>query len=191
MQWNPRKRIYFILLFVIGYTGMDQFSKYIAKKMLSPGIVFQFFGDLFRLQYAENKGIYLSLGSTLPDETRFWLFTVTVSILLLVLFLFLIFSQKLSFFPTFSLTLVLSGGIGNLIDRIFRQGVVVDMFNLGIGSLRTGIFNLADLAITFGGGMMVYYLLFMEGKHHASLSGKAEIEKDTFIDEENDKINEL
>lgn len=60
------------------------------------------------------------------------------------MFLFLIFSKKLSFFPTIALTLVLCGGIGNLIGRVFHQGVVIDMFNIGIGNLRTGIFNLVD-----------------------------------------------
>ena len=46
--------------------------------------------------------------------------------------------------------LVMGGGFGNLIDRIYNQGRVVDFMNLGIGSLRTGVFNVADLAVTFG-----------------------------------------
>jgi len=37
-----------------------------------------------------------------------------------------------------------------LIDRILNEGRVVDFMNMGIGSLRTGIFNIADIAITFG-----------------------------------------
>jgi signal peptidase II len=83
------------MFLLIGYVGLDQFTKYFAKKMLVPGSVIRFLGDTIRLQYAENKGIYLSLGSALPDEIRFWLFTVAVSVLLTFLFLFLIFSKKL------------------------------------------------------------------------------------------------
>jgi signal peptidase II len=191
MALNPRKRITMIVSFLIGYVALDQFSKYLAKKMLLPGSIIRFLGDSFRLQYAENKGIYLSIGSGLSDETRFWLFTVAVSVLLAVLFLFLIFSKHLTFFPTFSLTLILCGGIGNLIDRLFRQGVVIDMFNLGIGNLRTGIFNLADLAITFGGAMMIYYLLFIERREHAVSSGKAKRKTEISKDEENNGVDEI
>ena len=165
---NRWKRITVIILLLIGYVGLDQFTKYLAKKMLVPGPVIRFLGDTIRLQYAENKGIYLSLGSALPDEIRFWLFTVAVSVLLTFLFLFLIFSKKLSFFPTIALTLILYGGIGNLIDRIFHQDVVIDMINFGIGNLRTGILNLADLAITFGGGLMIYYVLFNDNLDNSS-----------------------
>ena len=167
---NRWKRITIIMSLLVGYVSLDQFTKYLAKKILVPGSVIRFLGDTIRLQYAENKGIYLSLGSTLPDETRFWLFTVTVSALLVFMFLFLIFSKKLSLFPTISLTLILSGGIGNLIDRIFHQGVVIDMINFGIGNLRTGILNLADLAVTFGGGLMIYYLLFNDDINNSSSS---------------------
>jgi len=44
------------------------------------------------------------------------------------------------------------------------------MFNIGIGNLRTGIFNLADLAITFGGGLMIYYVLFDNNLNNSSSS---------------------
>ena len=46
-----------------------------------------------------------------------------------------------------ALALYIGGGLGNLIDRLFNNGVVVDFMNVGVGSLRTGIFNVADMAI--------------------------------------------
>jgi len=47
--------------------------------------------------------------------------------------------------------LILAGGIGNLIDRVSQQGLVTDFMNVGIGPVfRTGIFNVADMAITAG-----------------------------------------
>jgi signal peptidase II len=51
--------------------------------------------------------------------------------------------------------LVLSGGIGNLIDRIGNEGRVIDFMNLGIGSWRTGVFNVADIVI-LGGGIWLF-----------------------------------
>jgi len=54
--------------------------------------------------------------------------------------------------------LVCSGGLGNLIDRIGRHGYVTDFLNVGIGPVRTGIFNVADFALMIG-----VVLLFMFG----------------------------
>ncbi len=48
------------------------------------------------------------------------------------------------------LVCVLSGGIGNLIDRLSNDGLVTDFINVGIGPIRSGVFNVADIAITFG-----------------------------------------
>ena len=46
---------------------------------------------------------------------------------------------------------ILSGGIGNLIDRVVNNGLVIDFINPGVGSVRTGIFNVADMGVvTFG-----------------------------------------
>lgn len=45
---------------------------------------------------------------------------------------------------------MVDGGFGNLIDRIFNEGRVIDFVNIGIGSLRTGLFNVADISITLG-----------------------------------------
>lgn len=53
-------------------------------------------------------------------------------------------------FLTVAWSLVLAGGLGNLLDRLIYDGRVIDFMNLGIGSLRTGIFNVADVCITIG-----------------------------------------
>jgi len=81
---------------------------------------------------------------------RFWLFTLIVGAVLAGLFFYLVVSPNISKARIISLSLVLGGGVGNLIDRIFNQGHVIDFMNLGIGSLRSGIFNVADVAITAG-----------------------------------------
>ena len=56
-------------------------------------------------------------------------------------------------------SLVLSGGLGNLVDRIINDGRVIDFMNIGIGSLRTGIFNVADVYITVGVVVLVFQAL--------------------------------
>ena len=56
------------------------------------------------------------------------MFTVLVSFLLVIMFFYLVFYKTLSFLPMIALTLILCGGTGNLIDRIFYDGIVIDMF---------------------------------------------------------------
>ena len=53
---------------------------------------------------------------------------------------------------------ILAGGIGNLIDRILNNGLVTDFINVGIGPLRTGIFNVADIAFTCGAIAAVFLM---------------------------------
>jgi signal peptidase II len=58
----------------------------------------------------------------------------------------------------FSLALLFSGGIGNIIDRILFDRHVTDFLNIGLGTLRTGIFNVADICVTAGAiGMLLFY----------------------------------
>jgi signal peptidase II len=54
-----------------------------------------------------------------------------------------------------------SGGMGNFIDRTTNNGAVVDFLNVGVGSLRTGIFNIADVAIMLGVALFLYGSYFI------------------------------
>lgn len=58
----------------------------------------------------------------------------------------------------FSLALLFSGGIGNIIDRILFDRHVTDFMNLGFLNIRTGIFNVADICVTAGAiGLLLFY----------------------------------
>ena len=144
-----------IILITLSCTVIDQVSKFVAKQYLQPGDFYSYIGDTFRLQYAENSGAFLGLGATLPDPWRHLIFTVLVGIFLLALLIYLLRSNELTWFATVCLSLVCAGGLSNLIDRIAYDGRVVDFLNVGIGPLRTGIFNVADMAITFGALLML------------------------------------
>ncbi len=107
-------------------------------------------GDVFRLQYAENTGAFLGLGDTLPEGLRAAIFTGIVTLILLGLLAYLIATPTLPMSILAGLSLVVGGGLSNLLDRVINEGRVIDFLNLGIGSLRTGIFNVADMAIMLG-----------------------------------------
>lgn len=141
---------------VAACVALDQATKWIARKHLSPDGFYSFAGDTFRLQYAENTGAFLSLGSSLPEPWRHLVFTILVGIFLLGLLTFVLFTRNTPPCAIVCLALVCAGGLSNLIDRIAHNGRVVDFLNVGIGWLRTGIFNVADMAIT---GAAVFLLI--------------------------------
>lgn len=153
---TPLPRTVVIFLITLSTIVCDQATKWVAKRWLRPSDFFSYAGDTFRLQYAENSGAFLGLGATLPDPWRHLIFTVLVGIFLLALLVYLLRSRELTPFTTICLAFICAGGLSNLIDRIAYDGRVVDFLNVGIGPLRTGIFNLADMAITFGALLMLF-----------------------------------
>jgi len=86
---------------------------------------------------------------------RFALFTAVVAALLIGLVYAALFARRLSTARFVALALVAGGGTSNLIDRLLYDGRVTDFLNVGIGSLRTGIFNMADMAILAGALLMI------------------------------------
>ena len=135
---------------------LDQSTKYIAKHYLEGQGVYSFIGDTFRLGYSENTGAFLGLGSSLPEHIRTLIFSILVALFLLVFLVYIIKSSSISKIGVVAGALIISGGLSNLIDRLVNNGAVIDFMNLGIGSLRTGIFNVADMAIMLGAFILIF-----------------------------------
>lgn len=161
------QKFYLIVLILLTSIGCDQVSKNIAKSSLENSPPMSYLGETFRLQYAENTGAFLSLGSGLSKTTRFLLFTFLSGGLLIALFFYTIKSRDLQRKHIFALSLILGGGASNMIDRIVNDGKVIDFMNMGIGSLRTGIFNMADVLIMVG---IAFILLFNFQSHREKRS---------------------
>jgi len=153
---NKVYRITGLLLLMASCVGLDQVTKSVARANLKGAGPISILWDSFRLQYSENPGAFLSLGARFSPETRFWLLTVVVGAFLIFTLIYLFFSTRLNTLSTLGLTLIAGGGLSNLLDRAMRtEGKVVDFMNVGIGSLRTGIFNFADMAILLGVTLMM------------------------------------
>lgn len=134
---------------------IDQLSKLWAVSALKGGPRYSFLGDSVRIIYAENTGAFLGMGQSLPDTWRFWILTAFVGLFLLGLLAFTLFSKELDTPSLIAMTLIFTGGLGNFIDRAANNGAVVDFLNMGIGGLRTGIFNIADVYIMVGAGLVI------------------------------------
>jgi len=144
------QRTVLIVVVVVSCMGCDQAAKTIARQTLPANESVNLLGDVFHLQYSENYGAMLGIGSDLPPEIRFWLFIVFAGCALTAILALVLTNGKLNVAGIFSLSLILGGGLSNLIDRVLRGGVVVDFMVVVLGSVRTAIFNLADLAILVG-----------------------------------------
>lgn len=144
------KRLMLMVPLILACVGCDRLTKAAAREHLAASSGHSFLGDLLRLQYAENPGAFLSLGLGLSDEARFWVFTVAVGAILLGTAGVALKSRILRPTAVAALALIIGGGLGNLVDRVTNDGRVVDFLNLGVGPVRTGVFNLADVAITAG-----------------------------------------
>ena len=138
-----RAALAFLILAVI---ALDQWTKTLARTHLSP-FPRTYAGGLLSLLHTENEGAFLSLGATLPHTTRTLIFTGAVSIAVLVALAMLILNRVRGI-DALAVALIAAGGIGNLIDRISRDGRVTDFLYLAAGPLHTGVFNIADMAIT-------------------------------------------
>ena len=161
MSINARRRRLFILaLVVILCVALDQATKAIARATLASSSPLIFGDGLARLAYAENPGAFLSLGADLPENVRFWVFAVFAALLLAALVVYALrASAQTPLLTLVAVSLFVAGGVGNLIDRIFNAGRVVDFMQVGVGWLRTGVFNVADMAIMAGVGLVVISML--------------------------------
>lgn len=141
---------------IVGGIALDQLTKIVARAVLVEGEAHRYLGGVFHIQLVENHGAFLSLGSNLPESLRQAIFLVGVSLLLAGLVAWIFLSRKADGQTRLVMSWIAAGGIGNLIDRALFEGGVTDFLNLGIGSLRTGIFNFADMYITFALAYVVW-----------------------------------
>lgn len=146
---STTKRMLVILAILFSCVGCDQVTKSVAKTYLADGHAIILAGDTVRLQLARNYGAFLSLGESI-GASRGMLFSGVVGLVLAALLVYLFVSKPQNPVVVAAVALIVGGGVSNLIDRVRYGGYVVDFLNVGIGSLRTGIFNVADMAIMAG-----------------------------------------
>jgi signal peptidase II len=135
---------------LLGCVGCDQISKRVARDQLALGESHTFLGDTFRIIHVENSGAFLGIGANLPEPVRVAVFQGVIFLVILGLLWAAAFRPATRPWHVAGFTLLAASGIGNLIDRLQFDGRVTDFLNLGIGSLRTGIFNIADVVGLLG-----------------------------------------
>lgn len=162
---KTRFRLLFFIILLAALLAGDRLTKIWARQHLSGKGVYSYFHDTVRLVYTENTGAFLSLGADLPATISYTVFVILPVVFLLLFAVYIILKRyQLGFFTFFCYTLILAGGLGNVIDRIVYHMRVSDFLNFGIGNLRTGILNLADFYITSGIVMILIFSFFQNKK---------------------------
>ena len=132
--------------------GLDQWTKYLAAAHLTAPIAL--WPGVFELQYCENRGVAFGM-----LQGQRWIFIPLTLVVVAVLLIMLFRSQwRHSRVFCISAALIVAGGIGNLIDRIFR-GFVTDFLYFKL--IDFPIFNVADCYVTIGAVLLFVYLLFL------------------------------
>ena len=140
------------------FIGCDHVTKELAKEHLKDKAPLSFYHDTFRLDYVENTGAFLSFGDDWSPAASFWLMNILPLLFLVGLFVYAI--RKTATTPLMNMLpflFICSGGLGNIIDRMMYNRHVTDFMNVGINNLRTGIFNLADVYVTTGVIMLLFF----------------------------------
>lgn len=152
------KRVMVLIVVLFLIVGCDQTTKSVAQSQLRDAEPISLFNNMLLFKYAENPGAFLSLGAGLSPAVQQWIFIVVVALILSALLFYILKNlQKFPLMILIALSLFLGGGIGNLIDRLLNEGHVIDFMNIGVGNLRTGIFNVADMALMAGLAIMVLF----------------------------------
>ena len=155
-----RKSYYFLVVVVL--MGLDQLTKALIVRSITLQGSREVIPGFFNLTHVRNRGAIFGFLSHSDSRILFIFLTlVSVAALGLVIYYFLKtpVSERLM---KISLSLILAGALGNLIDRLFR-GHVIDFLDFYVKDWHWPSFNVADSCITVGAFLLIYILIFKRG----------------------------
>lgn len=134
---------------------MDQVTKFWIVQNVAYDTSITVIDRFFYITYISNKGAAWSI----LQNGRYF-FIAATAVISVVLF-YILFKKANDNLLKLTLALIIGGALGNLIDRIFRGGNVVDFLSFYFGSYHYPIFNIADSCVVVGTILLAYYLLFV------------------------------
>ncbi len=152
-----KKKLFLFYIILINLVFLDQITKFLIIKYLTINNSIILIRNFLKFYYIKNTGISFGM---LGGKQLLIIIITFIIIAYLMHDLTKNINNKKSFISTM---LIVSGALGNLIDRVFR-GYVVDFISFTLFGKEMAIFNVADILITFG--VIIYiYNLIVEGKH--------------------------
>jgi signal peptidase II len=156
---STRLKIVLFCFSTLVFIGCDRVTKDLAKVHLMNKPAVSYLNNTIKLVYAENTGAALNLGDNLPKAASFWLLSILPLAILIGLSAYSIRqSKEMSMMKLFSFALIISGGMGNIIDRLLFDRHVTDFMIVDVQGIHTGIFNFADVCVTAGAiGLLIFH----------------------------------
>lgn len=136
---------------ILSGIGLDQLTKLLAVKYLEPVSTVPIIKDVLHLTFVTNDGMAFGM----LDDKR-WIF-MSVSVIMIAVLCYLLYTGRLeNKLYTVSVSMIISGGIGNMIDRI-ALGEVVDFVDFRL--INFAVFNFADTIVCIGAGLLILALV--------------------------------
>ena len=151
--------IWFAVIIVTVF--LDQLTKYLTVLHLKPIDTYPIIEDVLHLTYVENTGAAFGM----MKDAR-WVFMITSTVAIIGILGYMIWrayvkKEKMHWMEALSLSFIVGGGIGNMIDRTVL-GYVVDMIDCRF--INFAVFNVADSFVCIGAGLMILYLIVLTVK---------------------------
>jgi len=138
---------------ILGGVGLDQLTKLLAVRLLQPIGSSPIWQGVLHLTYVENRGAAFGIFSA-PDQR--WIFMLISSVAIVLLSVYLYTGRAQAPLYALSLGMIISGGIGNMIDRL-ALGYVVDFIDFTL--IDFAVFNVADIFVCVGAGLLMLALV--------------------------------
>lgn len=145
-----KRRLLSALIILFGI-GIDQLTKFLSVRFLAPVGSVPLWKGVLHLTYVENRGAAFGM---LSDKR--WLFMIVSTLAIVAIGVYLFAAKKMSLLSAVALSMIVSGGVGNMIDRLFL-GYVVDFIDFTL--IHFAVFNGADSFVCVGAGLMILSLL--------------------------------
>lgn len=167
---HGRRMFPFLLSFVIIF--LDQLTKYWILSTIPLNTVgYRPFGNEFlRIIHVGNNAVAFSIGAGFPQFLKLILFIAIPAVVMGGVVIYVIRSSEFTRLQRWLIAGIIGGGLGNLIDRIFRNGIVVDFIDVKFYGLfgleRFPTFNVADSSIVVCGILLMITLLYAMRKNN-------------------------
>lgn len=142
---------FFALIVGVLLVIADQIIKMLVSAHLKPVGTVEVIDNIFSLTYVENRGVAFGMFKDMQ-----WIFILITSVFIIAIIVYMFKTKPKGKLFYVCAGLIIGGGVGNLIDRVF-YGYVIDYLSL---SFFSPVCNFADYCITIGTVMLVIYILF-------------------------------
>ena len=142
------------IIIIVSLVTLDQVTKAMAVSLLGKGGSVEVIPGIFRFTYVENRGAAFGM---LSDNRWVFMILSTVAIIAMIIYLWKL--RPDSVLACMAISMIIAGGIGNMLDRIYL-GYVIDFFDFcAFPTLWMWVFNVADVCVCVGGGLLMLWLV--------------------------------